>query len=122
MVHDLVEIKFGPNRSDDDVFDFINEKMTRNHVGIVGKDGAFSDYLFQIIKRWYNWNISLHEVYETNISLFKESIINTVRTVYNMWLIRKVILPMSTCGEQYESFEFLPKWTKLIAKHCKRSS
>jgi len=47
---------------------------------------------------------------------FAKMLLETATVVLNMHKIRKHLIPMTTVGEQYEQFEYLPNWTRLVAK------
>lgn len=80
---------------------------------IFGEQGAFYPELKVLIKR-----VSNPIFYDTlldNVDQFKNMFRATVRVVANMIFLRKTITPLTTCGEQYESFEYFGEWTQLVA-------
>lgn len=97
---------------------FWYDKISRDCYSITGRQGAFYSRLRQVILYSDNFDPELNSAINENPDFIKEYIRRTVRTVKNMLLVRKNILPMSSCGEQYDSFEYLPKWTAMIATKC----
>lgn len=51
-----------------------------------------------------------------NREAFKERLIETAHFCSNMFLIRKILMPMTTFGTQYDDWDVIPKWTALVAQ------
>ena len=50
-----------------------------------------------------------------NRDIFKKRLLETMQFCSNLHFIRKIITPINTFGGQHEDWDFLPKWTALIA-------
>jgi hypothetical protein len=50
-----------------------------------------------------------------NREAFKARIVETATFCNNLFCIRKLLMPMTTFGSQYDDWDVLPKWTALIA-------
>lgn len=125
MVEECIDNKYGPNTNrfeNQEAWDDWYELASRDCTSIVGEQGAFVHDLRLIILNMHFFGPELHNEFVRISDKVKKMIVDTVVAVNNLFFIRKIISPMTTCGEQYESFEHLPAWHSLVAKKCEEAA
>ena len=53
--------------------------------------------------------------FTANRDAFKQRLIETAQFCHNLFLIRTILMPMTTFGTQYDEWDIFPKWTALVA-------
>jgi len=113
--YNLVKGEPWPEEAEEEKFKIAN----RDLLGLYGDQGAFCREL-RFITLWSDrLDMQLHDAYIANKEKTLAMYANTLQVVRNMYLIRRVIHPLSICGMQHEDFSKLLPWTQLVASKAK---
>lgn len=116
VICDRLDKEFGTTKPRSDLYmDAWWEATSRDNSWLYGDQGSFDVRLALLVRDLHSVNPECHHELLTLIEPFKQMLRDTSKVVRNMYYIRKSIMPTITVGEQYEQWEYLKPWTKLIA-------
>lgn len=81
---------------------------------IFDEQGAFTVFIRRMIHDLDEISPSAFKLFVENKEQFREMMRETLLVALNMFLIRKIIHPVTTCGMQHDNYKYLSPWTKLV--------